>query len=60
MKRPKRAGTFPVTSVRVDPDLVHRAKRLALDNRRDEKSETTFSKVVNAALAAYLTAKRGA
>ncbi len=47
-------GPYPVTSVRLDPELVHRAKQLALDNHRDGKPENGFSKVVGAALAAYL------
>ena len=56
MGRPKRAEaeTFPPTSVRVDPDMLYRARGLALKNKRDGLEESTFSKVVNAALSDYL------
>lgn len=50
-----RAASFPPTSIRIDPELVYRAKQLALKNRRDGLAENTFSKVANAALAQYLT-----
>jgi hypothetical protein len=36
---------------------VHRAKQLALDNRRDGRPENGFSKVVGAALEAYLKSR---
>lgn len=59
MKRPKTVtvGPHPVTSVRLSPALVHRAKQLALDNRRDGRPENGFSKVVGAALEAYLKSR---
>lgn len=52
-------GTRPPTTMRLDPDLVYRAKRLALENEREGRPEKTASQVVNAALAAYFK-QRGA
>lgn len=49
--------TFPPTTMRLDPELVYRAEKLALENKRGGAPEKTISKVVNAALAAYLKAK---
>lgn len=49
--------TFPPTTMRLDPELVYRAEKLALENKRAGAPEKTISKVVNAALAAYLKAK---
>jgi hypothetical protein len=50
----KRTVTFPPTSVRVDPDLLYRARQLALKNKHRGLPEGTFSQVVGAALAEYL------
>lgn len=49
--------TFPPTTVRLDPDLVYRAKKLALENAREGRPEARIGQVVNAALAAYLKGK---
>lgn len=51
-QRPK--APSPVTSIRIDPDLIHRAKILALNNRRAKRPADTFSKIVGMALADYL------
>lgn len=50
--------TFPPTTLRLDPELVYRAKRLALDNARvGTGHDRTVSQVMNAALSAYLKAR---
>ncbi len=57
-QRTKKAGKadkpFPPTSIRIDPGLAYRARSLALRNRRDGRGDSTFSAVVNSALAEYL------
>lgn len=53
------ATVYPPTTMRLDPELVYRAKRLALENAREGRPEDGLSKVLNAALRDYLR-KRGA
>jgi hypothetical protein len=57
-KSTKRGETFPPKSMRLDPELLYRAEKLALENKRAGLADRTTSKVVNTALAEYLKAKR--
>ena len=54
------SASWPVTSVRIDPDLAYRARQLALKNKRDRQPESTLAAILNVALAEYLLKKRGA
>lgn len=59
MKRKISTGpAAPVTSIRINADLVYRAKQLALRNKRDGLAETSFTAIVNAALVDYLSGKK--
>jgi len=59
MKAKPRTGGFPVTSVRIDPELVDKAVALARKNKRAGMPEDALYKILTAALADYLR-KRGA
>lgn len=51
---------FPPTTVRLDPELRDKAHAVARKHKRmKQEGEDTFSRVVNAALAAYLAKKSG-
>jgi hypothetical protein len=54
----KKGGAFPPTTMRLDPELVYRAEKLALENKRAGREERTIAKVLNVALAEYLNRHR--
>lgn len=56
MKNAK-ATTFPPATIRLDPELKYRAEKLALENKRHGRPDTSVGRVMNAALAAYLKGK---
>jgi len=55
----KKREPFPPTTARFDPELLYRARKLALENKREKKADGTIGEIFNAALAEYLR-KRGA